>query len=65
MKFGMGILLNVGKARSRDLTPYPDPRDQGGPKQVLVCLCSLNRLIWGELYKTKVVGCPIVNLVSC
>jgi hypothetical protein len=46
MKFGTGILLNGGKVRRRDLTPYTDPRGQGGPKQGLACLCSLNRLIW-------------------
>ncbi len=58
MKFGMGILLYRGKVRSWDLSPYPNPRDQGGPKQGLLCLCSLNCLIWRKLYKTKVVGQP-------
>ncbi len=46
MKFGMSILLNGGKVRSWDLTPYPNPRGQGGPKQGLACLCSLNCSIW-------------------
>ena len=46
MKFGMGILLNGGKVCSWDLTPYPNPQGQGGPKRGLVCLCSLNCSIW-------------------
>ncbi len=60
MKFGMSILLNGGrgKVHSWDLTPYPNPWDQGGPKHCLACLCSLNRSIWRKLYKTKVVGRP-------
>ncbi len=46
MKFGMGILLYGGKVHSWDLPPYPNPQGQGGPKQGLLCLCSLNCLIW-------------------
>jgi hypothetical protein len=58
MKFSMSILLNVGKVCKWDLTPYPNPLGQGGPKQGLVCLCRLIHSIWQKLYKTKVVGCP-------
>ncbi len=47
-----------GKVRSWDLTPYPNPQGQGGPKQGLACLCSLNGSIWQKLYKTIDVGCP-------
>jgi hypothetical protein len=44
MKFGMGILLNMGKVHSWVATKFPDPWGQGG----LDCLCSLNRLTWSE-----------------
>ena len=46
VKFSMGILLDTGKVRSWVATPYPDPRGQGGSKQGLACLCSLNCLTW-------------------
>jgi hypothetical protein len=38
------------------LTLYPDPQVQGGPKQVLGCIYSLNRETKQKIYKTKVVG---------
>ncbi len=53
MKFGIRILLHGGKVCCWDSTPYPKTPGQEGPKQGLVCLCSLNCLIWRKLYKTK------------
>ncbi len=32
MKFGMGVVLEGEKVLSWVLTPYPNPRGQGGPK---------------------------------
>ncbi len=58
MKLSMSILLNGGKVRRWDSTPYPNPLGQGGPKQGLACLCCLNHSIWQKLYETKVVGRP-------
>jgi hypothetical protein len=37
-------------------TLYPNPRGQGGPKQGLGCIYSLNHETRQKFYKTKVVG---------
>ncbi len=46
IKFGMGMLLNMGKIHCWVATPYPYPQGQGGPKQGVACLYSLNHLTW-------------------
>ena len=55
-KFGIGIYFDGGKVLKIVSTQYPDPRGQGGPKQGLECIYSLNRGTRQKFYKTKVVG---------
>ncbi len=56
MKFGIGIYFDGEKVLKMVLTLYPDPRGQGGPKQGLGCIHSLNRETRQHFYKTKVIG---------
>ena len=53
MKFGMSILLNGGKVRSWDLTPYPSPGVRGALNRVLHAL-QPNCVTWQKTYKSKV-----------
>ncbi len=48
-----------GKGSYLGFDPIPPPLGQGGPKQGLPCLCSLNNCsIWCKFYQTKAVGHP-------
>ena len=56
MKFGIGIYFDGEKVLKMVSTLYPDPQGQGGPKQGLGCIYSLNHGTKQKLYKAKVVG---------
>ncbi len=56
MKFGIGIHFDGEKVLKMVSTLYPDPRVQGGPKQGLGYIYSLNRETRQKFYKTKVEG---------
>ncbi len=56
MKFGIGIYFEGRKVLSMVLTLYPDPRGQGGPKQGVGGIYSLNCETRQNFYNTKVVG---------
>ncbi len=56
MKFGIGIYFDGEKVLKMVATLYPDPRGQGGPKQDLESIYSLNCETRQIFYKTKVVG---------
>ena len=56
VKFGIGIYFDGRKVLSMVSTLYPDPWGQGGPKQGLGCIYSLNRENRQKFNKTKVVG---------
>ena len=56
MKFGKLIYFDGEKAIKMVSTLYPNPWGQGGPKQGMGCIYSLNRATRENFYKTKVVG---------
>ncbi len=56
MKFGTGIYFNGEKVLKIVSTLYPDLRGQGGDKQGLEIIYSLNCETRQKIYKTKVVG---------
>jgi hypothetical protein len=56
VKFGIGIYFDGEKVLKMVSTLYPDPRGQGGPKQGLESIYSLNCETRQKFYKTKVVG---------
>jgi hypothetical protein len=56
VKFGIGIYFDGEKVLKMVSTLYPDLQGQGGPKQGLGCIYSLNRETRNFFYKTKVVG---------
>jgi hypothetical protein len=47
MKFSMSILLNVGKVRRWDLTPYPNPLGQGALNRVW-CASAASSIQFGK-----------------
>jgi hypothetical protein len=56
VKFGIGIYFDGRKVFSYVSILYPNPQGQGGPKQGLGCMYSLNHATRQKFYKTKVVG---------
>ncbi len=60
MKFGTGILHNIGKVLSWVLTPYPDPGGQGAQNGVRGDSAALNVQFGKNLTEPKLSGVSVL-----
>jgi len=61
MKFGTGILHNIGKVLSWVLTPYPDPGGQGAQNGVRGSSAAPTTQFDKNVTEQKLLGVPVLS----